>query len=110
MEATTQTRLHEGLDQKTRGALKHFVRDLRGLRNEAQKTHRFAALVGELFPDAATRQLSEGIEKVVQVQTDSGPARRRIDAYHGSAIFEFENSACGREAHPSESRSCSWFA
>jgi hypothetical protein len=92
MEPTTRAKLHEGLDQKTRGALQRFIRDLRGLKNEAQKTHRFLALVGELFPDAATRQLSEGIEKVVHVETDRGRARRRIDAYHGNAIFEFENS------------------
>lgn len=92
MEATTPAKPHDGLDQKTRGALVRFIRDIRGLANESQKTHRFLALVGELFPDAATRQLAEGIEKVVHVATERGQARRRIDAYHGNAIFEFENS------------------
>jgi hypothetical protein len=98
MEATARAKQHEGLDEKTRSALLHFIRDIRGLANESQKTHRFAVLVSDLFPDA-TRQLIEGIEKVVQITTtEGGRARRRIDAYHGNALFEFENSLRVSEA------------
>ena len=40
------------LDEQTRIALLSFVRDIKSLDSESGKTHRFSALVTELFPDS----------------------------------------------------------
>ena len=58
MEATGRAKSHEGLDQKTWGALQRFVRDVRALANEAQKTHRFTALGG--YPVRVQRYRGNG--------------------------------------------------
>lgn len=93
MDAGTRTQKADGLDAKTRAAFGRFLRDVRTLKNEAQKTHRFAGLISEVFPGVAPRQFAEGVEHVVHVESAEGSrARRRIDAYYGNAIFEFENS------------------
>ncbi|MBI5709758.1 MAG: SAM-dependent DNA methyltransferase [Candidatus Eisenbacteria bacterium] len=92
MDAGTRPKQTDGLDAKTRTALLRFARAVRDLPNESAKTHLFMGLVGELFPDAVAK-VAEGIEKLVHVESgDGGRARRKIDAYHGNAIFEFENS------------------
>lgn len=84
----------DGLDAPTRSALASFLRDLPSLPNEAAKTHRFSGLLGQLFPGTSVVTLfAEGVEKVVRIATPTGgTARRRIDAYHGNLIFEFEDS------------------
>jgi len=45
-------------------------------------------------------EFSQGVEKVVRVDTAEGEKRRRIDAYYGNAVIEFENSlkVTGKEA------------
>src|SRR5438094_7550024 len=89
----------DGLDAPTRNALSSFLRDLPSLPNEAAKTHRFAGLLGELFPGSSVlARFTEGVEKIVPIVTPTGGnARRRIDAYHGNLIFEFENSLAATE-------------
>jgi hypothetical protein len=42
--------MSERLDEKTKGALRSYLADVRSLPNESAKTHRFATLIGELFP------------------------------------------------------------
>ena len=64
------------LDQRTRDALSAFLRDVKGLPNESAKTHRFIALVAELFPgSSAVTRLAEGIERLVRI--DTGEALKR---------------------------------
>jgi hypothetical protein len=93
MDAGTRPKKADGLDAKTRASLARFLRDVRTLKNESQKTHRFAGLISEVFPGVAPRQFAEGVEHVVHVESTEGSrSRRRIDAYYGNAIFEFENS------------------
>lgn len=84
----------DGLDIATRNTLASFLRDLPSLPNEAAKTHRFAGLLGELFAGSSVlTTFAEGVEKIVRIATaGGGSARRRIDAYHGNLIFEFEDS------------------
>src|SRR3989442_9539337 len=82
-------------------SLRSYLTDVRTLPNEAAKTHRFSALVAELFPgSSATSHLAAGIEKVVRIDTQAGRKRGRIDSYYGNAVIEFENSlrATGTEA------------
>ena len=81
------------LDDKTRSTLKAYARDVRTLPNESAKTHRFIALVAELFPGTSVvSKFAAGIEKIVRIDTAAGTRRRFLDAYHGNAIIEFENS------------------
>lgn len=83
----------DGLDTSTRGALSRYLRDTQALPNESAKTHRFIALVSELFPGSpAVTEFAAGVEKLVRIQASSGTRRGRIDSYHGNAIIEFENS------------------
>lgn len=92
MDAAARPKSSDGLDAKTRSSLLRFSRAVRELPNESAKTHLFMGLVGELFPDTVAK-IAQGIEKLVRVEMgERGPARRKIDAYHGNAIFEFENS------------------
>ena len=77
------------LDQDTLAALERFRVDVAALPNESAKTHRFHALVAELFPGSeVSTRLAGGVEKVVRVPD----GRRRIDSYHGNAVIEFERS------------------
>lgn len=81
------------MDEATERILKRFIHDLKHLPNEAAKTHRFAGLISELFPGtSAPLDFAEGVEKIVRIDTVKGERVRRIDAYHGNAIIEFENS------------------
>jgi pyruvate/2-oxoglutarate dehydrogenase complex dihydrolipoamide dehydrogenase (E3) component len=82
-------------------ALSQFLKDIKTLNNESAKTHRFSALLAELFPGSKVMtEFSQGVEKVVRVDTAEGEKRRRIDAYYGNAVIEFENSlkVTGKEA------------
>lgn len=94
MDAGAKAKPADGLDTKTRDSILSFVRDVRSLPNEAAKTHRFFGLVGDLFPTSnVLTRLAEGVERAVRVvKPEGGDARGRIDAYHGNAIIEFENS------------------
>jgi SAM-dependent methyltransferase len=89
------------LDDKTKAVLTAYLKDIRSLPNESAKTHRFAALIGELFPATpVTMAFAASIEKLVRIDTSRGPKRGRIDSYYGNAVIEFENSlrATGAEA------------
>ena len=92
------------LDDTTRRTLSRYLTDLRQLRNESAKTHRFSALVAELFPGStAPTEFAAGVEKLVRIDTAGGGSRRGfVDAYHGNAIIEFENSLKATEAHALE--------
>lgn len=77
------------LDQATLSRLEAFRGEVSSLPNEAAKTHRFMALVAELFPNSgAVQRLAGGIEKVVRIPA----GKRRIDSYFGNAVIEFEKS------------------
>ena len=81
------------LDERTEAALAGYLKDVRSLPNESAKTHRFATLIGELFPNTtATTDFSAGVEKLIRIDTAAGLKRRRIDSYYGNAVIEFENS------------------
>ncbi len=90
------------LDEKTRLVLASYLADIRSLPNEAAKTHRFAALIGELFPkSSASATFAKGVEKVIRIDTAAGKKKHGfIDSYYGNAVIEFENSlkATGAEA------------
>jgi hypothetical protein len=74
--------------------------DIRQLPNESAKTHRFSALISELFPgSSAPTEFAAGVEKLVRVDTRAGAQRGFVDAYHGNAVIEFENSLKATEAH-----------
>ena len=81
------------LDHQTERILTQYLVDVRSLPNESAKTHRFAALVAELFPGTtASTELAAGVEKFVRIDTMQGTKRGRIDSYHGNAVIEFERS------------------
>lgn len=83
----------EGIDKATEDILVRYLRDIPKLGNEAAKTHRFAALVAELFKGSnATIELVSGIEKRIRIDLSSRIKKGRIDAYFGNVIIEFENS------------------
>lgn len=83
----------EGLDKATETILARYLRDIPKLPNESAKTHRFVALVGELFMGSSPMtDIVAGIEKIVRVDTKGKVKRGRIDAYFGNVIIEFENS------------------
>src|SRR5262249_46871556 len=64
------------------------------------KTHRFVALLGELFSAAsAVTEFVSGIENVVRINLGEKTKRGRIDAYHGNALIEFEKSLRATEEH-----------
>ena len=93
--------MSERLDEKTKAALRSYLADVRSLPNESAKTHRFATLIGEMFPgSSAVTEFSAGVEKLIRIETAAGQKRGRIDTYYGNAVIEFENSlkATGREA------------
>ena len=89
------------LDEPTRKILRQYLHDVRSLPNESAKTHRFSALIAELFPGtSAATEFTAGVEKLARIDTGTGTKRGRIDAYHGNAVIEFERSlkATGDEA------------
>lgn len=88
------------LDDTTRRTLSRYLTDIRQLPNESAKTHRFSALVSELFPgSSAPTEFAAGVEKLVRINTAEGKTRRGfVDAYHGNAVIEFENSLRATEA------------
>jgi hypothetical protein len=92
------------LDDTTRRILTSYLADIRQLPNESAKTHRFSALVAALFPGStASTEFAEGVEKLVRIDTAGGGTKRGfVDAYHGNAIIEFENSLKATEAHALE--------
>ena len=62
--------MSERLTEKTEAALRQYLLDVRSLPNEAAKTSRFAALIGELFPGtSAVTDFAAGIEKVIRTAT-----------------------------------------
>jgi hypothetical protein len=81
----------ETLEPKIKETLRGYFRDVKTLHNEANKTARFAALIGELFPDAVA-QYSRDVEKLIRIDQTAGQKRGRADAYYGNAIIEFEKS------------------
>lgn len=89
----------DALDTTTREVLSNFLRDIKNLPNESAKTHRFVALVSQLFPGSeVTTLLTHGIEKTVRVAIGDELRDRRIDAYYGNAVIEFERSLKKSEA------------
>lgn len=83
----------EILEQRTKGVLQQYLRDVKGLPNESAKRSRFAALIAELFPGTnASTDYARGVEKLIRIQHPTGIKRGRADAYYGNAIIEFEKS------------------
>lgn len=74
--------------------LAKYLQDIRTLPNESAKTHRFAMLLGELYLDPhLTKSYTSNIEKrILRIDTVHGAKKGRVDAYHGNAVIEFENS------------------
>jgi hypothetical protein len=81
----------EILEPKVKETLRAYIRDVKTLHNEANKTARFSALIGELFPDAVA-QYSRDVEKLIRIDQTAGEKKGRADAYYGNAIIEFEKS------------------
>ncbi len=70
--------------------IESFVRDVGSLPNEEAKRQRFVIMVGEMFPGSkAILSIPAGAEKVVRL---NDRRLRRIDAYHGNAVIEFEKN------------------
>lgn len=93
--------MSERLDEKTKSALIRYLTDIRSLPNESAKTHRFSAVIGELFPGtSASTDFAAGVEKIIRIDTTAGKKTGRIDSYYGNAVIEFENSlkATAKEA------------
>src|SRR5262245_52194458 len=54
----------ERLVDRTKTALIRYLADVRSLPNESAKTHRFSALIGEVFPGtSAPTDFASGVEK-----------------------------------------------
>jgi hypothetical protein len=82
-----------GIDSLTQSRLLRYLADTQALPNESAKTHRFVALVQELFgAPAVTTELTGGIEKRVRIDAFGTKKRGRIDAFYGNAVIEFERS------------------
>lgn len=63
----------ERLDEKTKTALRSYLNDVRSSPNEWATTHRFAALIGELFPGSpASKEFAAGVEKFIRIDTAAG--------------------------------------
>jgi hypothetical protein len=69
----------ETLEPKIKETLRAYLRDVKALHNEANKTARFAALIGELFPDAVA-QYSRDVEKLIRIDQTAGQKKGRADA------------------------------
>jgi len=83
----------ERLEEKTKAALRSYLSDVRASPNEWATTHRFATLIGELFPGSpASKEFAAGVEKCIRIDTAAGEKRGRIDSYYGNAVIEFERS------------------
>jgi hypothetical protein len=83
----------ESLDSGTKQFLSEYLTEIRALPNEAAKTHRFVALVGQAFPGSAiVGKLTAGIEKAIRIQLPERAKRGHIDSYFGNAVIEFEDS------------------
>lgn len=81
------------IDPKTREILRKYLRETRGLANEAARRQRFSALIAELFPGTnAITDFARGVEKLVRIKTVHGEKRGHADAYYGNAVIEFEKS------------------
>jgi hypothetical protein len=81
------------LEPKTREILRKYLREVRGLGNEAARRQRFSALIAELFPGThAITEFSRGVEKRIRIRRPEGERRGHADAYYGNAIIEFEKS------------------
>jgi hypothetical protein len=95
----TSPSVPDGLTDSVRSALRRYLDDVRTLPNEAAKATRFSGLVSELFPGtSAPQELAAGVEKIVRIQTATKPKVGFVDAYHGNAVIEFENSLRATEA------------
>lgn len=78
-----------GVDDLTRDRLRKYLATVKTLPNESAKTHLFAGLVGELFPDSgAVAEIAAGTEKRIKIGNKLG----RADAYYKNSIIEFEKS------------------
>jgi len=74
----------ETLEPKIKETLRAYVRDVKSLNNEANKTSRFNALIGELFPGTpAVAEYSRNVEKLIRVDLVTGQKKGRADAYYG---------------------------
>jgi type I restriction-modification system DNA methylase subunit len=83
----------ETLETKVKETLRAYVRDVKSLNNEANKTSRFNALIGELFPGTkAIAEYSRNVERLIRIDQATGQKKGRADAYYGNAIIEFEKS------------------
>jgi hypothetical protein len=83
----------EALTDKIRATLASYYADVKALPNESAKTHRFSALIAELFPGThAATDFAAGVEKVVRVERKGKPSHGFIDSYYGNAVIEFEVS------------------
>lgn len=83
----------EILEPKTKETLRAYLRDVKSLNNEANKTSRFNALIGELFRGTkAVTEYPRAVEKVIRIDQAAGQKNGRADAYYGNAIIEFEKS------------------
>ncbi|MBS1767199.1 MAG: hypothetical protein JST05_07355 [Acidobacteria bacterium] len=81
------------IDQRTSETLRAYLREVKGLPNEAAKRQRFAALLGELFPGTkAINLFASGAEKLIRITSDTRVKSGRADSYYGNAIIEFEKS------------------
>lgn len=69
----------ERLEEKTKAALRSYLSDVRASPNEWATTHRFATLIGELFPGSPAGK-----------EFAAGEKRGRIDSYYGNAVIEVE--------------------
>src|SRR5207249_5580944 len=67
------TPMPETLEPKVKETLRSYIRDEKSLNNEANKTSRFNALIGELFPGTkAVTEYPRGVEKVIRIDQAAG--------------------------------------
>lgn len=89
------------LDPTIRNILSEYLSEVRALPNESSKTHRFIAMVGQVFPGSAIiSKLASGIEKAIRIELPQRAKHGYIDSYFGNAVIEFEYSlkATGKAA------------
>ena len=97
-------------------AIEEYAREVRRIRGESARSHRFTALLNALFgvQPGFIEQYVNGIEKYLKVEGKDRMLRGRADQFSGNLIIEFERdiSSQGRLAEAEEQlrryTACAW--
>src|SRR3989339_203076 len=79
---------------KREEAVKRYISEIEGLKNESQRSHRFSMFVQEIIDinPGFIDNYCEGIEKFVKIKNKDRIQKGEIDNLFGNVIIEFERS------------------